>query len=238
MIIFHLAAVIFFSFAQDPFAVAPEAYKRQFENDRVRVVRVHYAPREKIVSHDHPSTATVYVYLRSSGPVRFIHTGEEKFTAVRPEVKAGGFRLGRAVKETHEVESLSDEPTDFLRIELKTQAVDAQTFRGRFPPDTHATASSSQKVRFENGQARILRVTCAARDKCVADRVASPSLLVALTAGHLKTAADDGSTSDMKIEPGKTFWIEANNQLRLENTGSKPAEFLRIELKTEPANNQ
>ena len=237
MIIFQLAAVIFFSLAQDPFVVAPEAYKRQFENDRVRVVRVHYAPREKIASHDHPATATVYVYLRSSGPVRFIHTGEEKFTAVRPEVKAGGFRLGRGSKETHEVESLSDAPTDFLRVELKTVEVADKNFRGRFPPDPHTTARSSQKVRFENEQARILRVTCAARDKCVADRSASPSLLVALTAGNLKMATDDGGASDVKIEPGKTFWVEANNQLRLENTGSKPAEFLRIEFKTGPANN-
>jgi hypothetical protein len=238
MIILHLAAIIFFSFAQDPFAVAPEAYKHQFENSTVRVVRVHYAPREKIASHDHPKTATIYVYLRSSGPVRFIHTGEEKFTVVRPEVKAGGFRLGRGSKETHEVESLSDKPTDFLRIELKTVEVADKTFRGRFPPDPHTTARSSQKVRFENEQARILRLTCAARDKCAADRTASPSLLVALTEGHLKTVTDDGSTFDMKSEPGQTFWIEANNQLRLENTGNKPAEFLRIELKTGPANTE
>jgi quercetin dioxygenase-like cupin family protein len=238
MIILHLAAIIFFSFAQDPFAVAPEAYKRQFENDHVNVVRVRYAPREKIASHDHPKTATVYVYLRSSGPVRFIHTGDEKFTVVRPEVKAGGFRLGRAVKETHEVESLSDEPTDFLRIEIKTKVVDAQTFRGRFPPDPHTTTRSSQKVRFENGQARILRMTCAARDKCIADRIASPSLLVVLTAGNLKATTNGGSASVMKIEAGQTFWLEANDQMRVENTGGKPVEFLRIELKTGPANQQ
>jgi quercetin dioxygenase-like cupin family protein len=238
MIMLHLAAIIFYALTQDPFSVAPQAYKREFENDRVRVVRVHYGPREKIASHDHPATATVYVYLRSSGPVRFTHTSEEKFIAVRPEVKAGGFRLGRAVKETHEVESLSDQPTDFLRIELKTQAADAQTFRGRFPPDPHSTARSSQKVRFENGQARIVRVTCAARDKCVAGRIASPSLLVALTPARLKTATNDDGASDTRMEPGQTLWVEAGDQVRLENTANAPAEFLRIELKTGPRANQ
>jgi hypothetical protein len=234
MIILHLAAIILYTFIQDPFAVAPSAYKLQFENDWVRVVRVHYGPREKIASHDHPVMATVYVYLKSSGPVRFTHTGAEKFTVVRPEVKAGGFRLGRAVKETHEVESLTDAPTDFLRIELKTQAAEAQTFRGRFPPDPHATSSSSQKIRFENGQARILRVTCAVNDKCMADRIDSPYLLVALKPARLKATINGSSASEMKLEPGQTLWVAAVNQMRLENTSNAPAEFLRIELKTGP----
>jgi hypothetical protein len=235
MIILHIAAIVLYSLIQDPFTVAPDAYKRQFENDWVKVVRVHYEPREKIASHDHPELPTVFVYLGNSGPVRFIHTGEEKFTLVRPEIQAGGFRLGRGVKETHEVESLSDAPTDFLRIELKTRKDDVQTFRGRFPPVPHASARSSQAVRFENGLARILRITCAARDKCKADRIASPSLLVAITPAHLKTAINDGSPSDAKMETGETLWVEAGNQLRLENTGTAPAEFLRIELKTRPA---
>lgn len=235
MIIFHAATIILYSLMQDPFAVAPNAYKRQFENAWVRVVRAHYGPREKIASHDHPKMATVYVFLRSSGPVQFKHTGEEKFVVVRPEVRAGGFRLGRAVQETHEVESLSDTPTDFLRIELKTEVADAQTFRGRFPPDPHATAKSSQKVRFENGQARILRITCAARDKCMAARADSPSLLVAITRAGLKTAVNDGAASGTKMEPGQTLWVEAGHRVMLENTGGAPAEFLRIELKTAPA---
>lgn len=235
MIILHIAAIVLYSLIQDPFTVAPDAYKRQFENDWVRVVRVHYEPREKIASHDHPELPTVFVYLRNSGPVRFIHTGDEKFTLVRPEIQAGGFRLGRGVKETHEVESLSDVQTDFLRVELKTEKADVQTFRGRFPPVAHTTAKSSQAARFENGLARILRITCAARDKCTTDRIASPSLLVAITPAHLKTAFNDGSAVDKKMEPGETLWLEAGNQLRLENTGSGPAEFLRIELKTRPA---
>ncbi|MFP5263563.1 MAG: hypothetical protein ACLGJB_16795 [Blastocatellia bacterium] len=234
MTILHVAAIILCSLAQDPFAVAPNAYKRQFENAWVRVVRVHYEPREKIASHDHPKMATVYVFLRSSGPVRFKHTGEEKFVVVRPEVQAGGFRLGRAVQETHEVESLSDTPTDFLRVELKTEVADAQTFRGRFPPDPHATAESSQKVRFENAQARILRITCAARGKCMAARSESPSLLVAITPAGMKMAVNDGAPSVTKTEPGQTLWVGAGDRVTLENTGDAPAEFLRIELKTPP----
>ncbi|MBA3440587.1 MAG: hypothetical protein H0T92_12025 [Pyrinomonadaceae bacterium] len=227
-------------FIQDPFVAAPQAYKREFENDWVRVVRVRYGPREKIASHDHPRRGTVYIYLRNSGPVRFTHTGEEKFTLIRPAVKGGGFRLGRRlkVKETHEVESLSEHSTEFLRVELKTLELDTQTFRGRFPPEPHPTDNSSQKVRFENRQVRILHVTCAARHKCEGTNPStSPSLLVALTPSHFRRIVRDGTASDLKIELGQTFWLEANDQLHLENTGNVPAELLKIELRTKPANN-
>jgi hypothetical protein len=43
--------------AQDPVKVAPQAYKLDFENDWVKVLRVHYAAKEKIPEHDHPATA-------------------------------------------------------------------------------------------------------------------------------------------------------------------------------------
>ena len=35
------------AFAQDPLKVAPQAYKLEFENEWVKVMRVHYDPHEK-----------------------------------------------------------------------------------------------------------------------------------------------------------------------------------------------
>jgi hypothetical protein len=221
--------------AQDPFAVAPQAYKLQFENEWVRVVRVHYEARERIASHDHPKTATVYVYLKDSGPVRFKHTGEEKFSIDRPPVKAGGFRLGRAVNETHEVESLSDTPTDFVRVELKTEVKDTKTFRGRFPPDTHRIDRSSVQVRFDNAQVRIARMTCAARSKCSGFNTQSrPSLVVAITQSRLGIIKN-GMDADLNIDAGQVIWKEANDQLQIENRSASAVELLKVELKTPPA---
>ncbi len=216
--------------SQDPYVIAPQAYKREFENEQVRVTRVRYEPREIIKSHDHPKLPTVYVYLSDSGPVRFIHTGEEKFTTVRPAVKAGGFRLGRPANETHKVESLSDQPSDFLRVELKDLVVDG-TFRGRFPPETNQSAENSEKVGFENQQLRIVRVTCAAHNVCKLTAQTSPYLLVALTSSQLKTATNNGDLSNLKMELGQTMWVDSGDRLRLENSGNTPLRFLRIELK-------
>lgn len=41
---------------QDATKTAPHAYKLRFENEWVRVIRVHYEPREKIPAHTHTDT--------------------------------------------------------------------------------------------------------------------------------------------------------------------------------------
>jgi hypothetical protein len=214
--------------APAPQGGAPRAYTPEFENARVRVTRVRYAPREKIESHDHPANPTVYVYLRDSGPVRFIHTGDEQFTLTRPAVRAGGFRLSKGAKETHRVESLTDLPTEYLRVEFKGLTVDRQVFRGRFPPEPRAARRRfAQKVRFEDTQVRITRVTCAARKPCApltGGRTAS--LLVALTPAQLKAAE-----AEVTLALGQTVWSEAGAGPAFTNDSDRPAEFLRIDLK-------
>jgi quercetin dioxygenase-like cupin family protein len=225
MLAFVLAQVLLLLLAQD---APPRAYQPEFENARVRVTRVRYAPREKIASHDHPANPTVYVYLRDSGPVRFIHAGAEPFTLTRPAVKAGGFRLSKGAQETHAVESLTDQPTEYLRVEFKGLAVDRQVFRGRFPPEPRAArARSAQKIRYEDRQVRITRVTCAARQACAGLSAGqAASLLIALTPAQLKT---DGA--EVTLALGQTVWAEADARPPFANASNRPAEFLRIDLK-------
>jgi len=221
--------------AQDPFKAAPGAYKLQFENDWVTVARVHYGPHEKIPAHDHPKSGTVFVYLKDGGPVRFQHLGDIHFPLTRPPVKAGGFRLGPAVKEHHEVENLSDQPSDFLRVELKTDPVDAEAFKGRFPPEPEAADKSFQRVAFENGQVRILRAACAAPQTCdAAGALDAPALIVAFTPLLLNVIQTDGTSSPIQMELGQTQWLEPGQKAQINNRGSAPAGQLRIELKTKP----
>jgi mannose-6-phosphate isomerase-like protein (cupin superfamily) len=213
----------------DAYIVAPQAYKREFENERVRVTRVHYEPGEIIKTHDHPKLSTVYVYLRDNGPVRFIHSEDD--IAVRPAVKAGGFRLGRAVEETHKVENISDQPSDFLRVELKNLTVDTETFRGRFPPETNQTYKNSEKIGFENKQLRIVRVNCLPRSVCPTTTQTYPYLLVTITPSQVKTATNNGNFSNVKMDLGQTIWVESRERFHLENPNNSPVKFLRIEFK-------
>ncbi|HWS90731.1 MAG TPA: hypothetical protein VN282_27425 [Pyrinomonadaceae bacterium] len=227
MLAFVFAQVLLLAPAQEG---EPRAYKPEFENARVRVTRVVYQPREKVGLHDHPANPTVYVYLRDSGPVRFTHTGDDPFTLTRPAVRAGGFRLSRGARETHAVESLTDQLTEFLRVELKGLTVDRQVFRGRFPPEPRARRGrAGQKVRYEDRQVRVTRVTCAAGRTCagLGTRDAA-SLVVALTPARLRSEA---AGTDVTLLLGQTMWSAEGAAPAFANASDRPAEFLRIDLK-------
>jgi len=47
--------------ADDPVKVDPKHYKVEFENERVRVVRIKYGPSEKSVMHSHPESVAVFL---------------------------------------------------------------------------------------------------------------------------------------------------------------------------------
>ncbi|HEU4386612.1 MAG TPA: hypothetical protein VFV34_02360, partial [Blastocatellia bacterium] len=81
--------------SKDPLRVAPRAYKIDFENDWVRVWRVHYGPREKIAEHYHTERASAYIYLNDGGPIIFRHVNLPYGAITRPATKAGSYRLYR-----------------------------------------------------------------------------------------------------------------------------------------------
>ncbi len=218
--------------AQDPTKVAPDAYKTEFENEYVRVQRVHYAPGVKLPEHDHTAFGTAYVYLNDAGPVVFKHVGLAYGAVTRPAVKAGSFRLYKAVKETHAVENLSDTASDFLRVELKTEpAKDQNTLRGKYFREDVSAGENFQKVQFENEQVRITRLVCAAGKNCLEVANASePILFVVLTQAQFKL----GQARNIQLLPGQTHWVAAGKSVAGENTGKTAAELLRFDFKTAP----
>jgi len=56
--------------AQDPVQVDPKHYTVEFENDQVRVLRIHYGPHEKSVMHGHPASVAVFL-ADTLGNLRF-----------------------------------------------------------------------------------------------------------------------------------------------------------------------
>ena len=51
--------------APDPVAVDPRHYTVELENERVRVLRIKYGPREKSVMHSHPAIIAVFVTVHA-----------------------------------------------------------------------------------------------------------------------------------------------------------------------------
>jgi beta-alanine degradation protein BauB len=97
--------------AQDPTKVEPRHYKLDFENEKVQVVSVHYAPHEKSAMHEHPGGVVVILtaaHLRftdDNGKVREIFS------------KPGEARWYPPFK--HRVENLGDTPYDAVYVGIK-----------------------------------------------------------------------------------------------------------------------
>ena len=104
--------------AQDPVKVDPKNWKVEFENERVRVLRVNIPPHGKLGMHEHP--ANVLVSL-TDGRVKDIlpdgKTQERQF-------KAGQATWRDAVK--HANENLGDKPVESILVELKAKPAAAR----------------------------------------------------------------------------------------------------------------
>jgi quercetin dioxygenase-like cupin family protein len=217
--------------AQDPVTTLPDSYSKQFENEWVRVVRVHYAPYAKLPAHAHTALPSAYVYLNDGGPVLFRHIGTKYGPSTRPPTKAGGFRVFRGLDEMHEVENMSDLPSEFLRVEFKTEPADVKTLRGRFFREEGSNGKNLEKIQFENGQIRITRVICAPGSSVrFSAGTSEPALLIALSAARLQ----DSGGAAITFRPGQERWIPAHSVHVLENIGPDSSEFLRFDFKTAP----
>jgi hypothetical protein len=222
--------------AQDPLKVAPQAYKLQFENDWVRVIRVYYEPRARLPVHDHTQWAAAYVYLNDSGEIIFRHIGHDGANPItRPPTQTGAFRLYKAIKEVHEVENPGDLPSDFLRVEFKTEAADEKNLRGRYFRELYLPGENYSKVQFENQQVRITRLVCATGKSLAFSPSSEPTLLVAITPIEVQISGKKLTTAGLNLKPGETKWFEARREGQIRNTGNQAAEFLRFDFKTKPS---
>lgn len=100
--------------AQDPMKVDPQNYKVEFENDKVRVLRVKIGARGKTPTHSHPDAVAVAVT-----DTKLRHTFPDGKTDDR-EFKAGTALWTPAV--THAGENLVNKPFEVILVELKSAA--------------------------------------------------------------------------------------------------------------------
>lgn len=98
--------------ALDPLKVAPNLYHLAFENPQVRVLRIHFAPKQKVPLHEHLLNR-VTVFLTDYDGATIV-PGAQPVRAVR---KAGEAAWGTPTKHTEE--NYGDTPMDSYMIELK-----------------------------------------------------------------------------------------------------------------------
>ena len=110
--LFILALAVPSVLAQDATKVDAKHYKVEFENSRVRVLRVKYGPHEKSVMHSHPDSVAIFP---QDGKVKFTYPGGK--TEER-EMKAGQVMFTPAVR--HLPENMTGADMEVILVELKT----------------------------------------------------------------------------------------------------------------------
>jgi hypothetical protein len=204
--------------AQSPL---PKNYKTIFNNKDFLVMRVHYGPNETVPMHDHSAYPTVFVYLNDSGPVRIDHAPPASFSVTRPPTHTGAFRIAPGMTERHSITNLSELPSDFLRVELKTipptdlKEVTRGEVESPLMPGTH--------IEFQDSALEIDRIICPPTVGCEATPLQARSLLIPTT--DLKFQTSSGTQS---LKPGEVAWLPLNAKKTVQL--SPGAQALRISL--------
>ena len=96
----------------DAVEVDPKHYQVDYEDDRVRVLRVRYGPNEKSVMHQHPSG--VVIVLSDCDFRTYLPHGKQRHVMGRT-----GQVIGFDEPFEHLPENLSDKPFEAIFVELK-----------------------------------------------------------------------------------------------------------------------
>ena len=97
--------------AEDAVVADPEHYTVEFENDKVRIIRIKYGPGEKSVMHSHGPNVAV-----------FLTDTETRMTLPDGTSQEGTTETGATAwsdAQSHLPENLSNAPLELVLVELK-----------------------------------------------------------------------------------------------------------------------
>lgn len=97
--------------SEDSVKVDPKHYKVEFQNDRVRVLRIKYGPNEKSVMHAHPASVAV-----------FLTDGQTKMTLPDGKTSVLNIKAGQSQwsdREQHLPENTGGKPFELILVEFR-----------------------------------------------------------------------------------------------------------------------
>ncbi len=211
--------------AQDGATALQQNYRTVLDNDRVQVVRVHYAAHQELPVHDHSHYPTVYVYLSNSGPVRFVHDEAHSFALTRRPVRTGWFRVSPGRIERHEVANLGPLSSDFLRVECKRIPLGEIGAEFRFSHDVDQT-KTGMATDYASPEMVIRRyvIVPGGVENVAAEQ--QPELLIAFT----PTSVQERGQLAQTMANGAVLWLKDGSTAELKASGSTAAHLLTIRL--------
>ena len=202
----------------DPTVVDPAHYTAEFENDRVRILRIVYGPGEESVMHHHPES--VAVFLTDAEAQMTLPDGSvEEMTVSAGDAFYAGAR-------EHQPKNLSDAPFELVEIELKPGGSSADEVTG---PDPTVVDPDHYTAEFENDRVRIVRIAYGPGEESVM-HFHPDGVAVFLTDHLVQMTMPDGSTEEISAAQGETLFIPAGEHLP-KNISDSPWELILVELK-------
>jgi quercetin dioxygenase-like cupin family protein len=186
----------------------------EIENAWVRVLRVKQGPHQKAAALQHPESVVVYL--------TDVHQSVDGVETVH---KAGDVAWLEATR--HAEENLSDQPLEYVLVELKPDAPKAKGWPVKLDPVK--LDPIHHLVPIENSRVRVLRTILEPHLK--GPKHDHPSYVVVyLTELHTTMTMSDGKQVDNPRRPGEIAWREAYSHTT-ENVGDRTAVEIQIELK-------
>lgn len=222
--------------AQEAATTAGYSVKVEFENEQIRVTRVHYAPHAKSPMHSHTGRAVVAIT-----PSHLRVTTSDGMTK-ETERHAGEIYWGDSV--THSAENLSDAPLETVEIEVKrattpgvgvtAAAVDPAKLKEPVPVEQEP----HHHVVLQNQYARVLDVFFPVGDPALFHTHSNDNVSVELSGDKTKSQPWGGEWSAPgDVVPGRVAFHKAAGQPythRVGSAGNEPFHVIDVEIFAAP----
>lgn len=200
----------------DPVELDPDHYAEDFENERVRIIRIAYGAGEESVMHHHPDSVAV-----------FLTDYRVQMTLPDGSTEELSGEAGEAIfvpAGEHMPQNLSDEPLELVQVELMASEAGESTGG----PDPTEVDADHYTAEFENDQVRIVRIAYDAGEASVMHHHPD-SVAVFLTDHLVEMTMPDGSTQEIAAAAGDTLFIPAGDHLP-KNVADEAWELVLVEI--------
>ncbi len=215
--------------AQDPVTIDPTIAKVEFENDRIRVLRVHYGPHQKLAMHEHPAKVALCLtnfHMHRTGP-----------DGASSEATCPAGSVSWREPEKHAVENLDDAPAETIEIEFKYAHAPAAAVSvgGGIPIDPQQIdLEPHHHVVFKNQYVEVMDVRIDPGDTTSYHVHAHDAIYIDLAQAQTQSQIKDkpwGATETSKpgqVEFDKDSQHPFSHQVK--NVGSTPYHLISVEL--------
>jgi quercetin dioxygenase-like cupin family protein len=202
----------------DPTVVDSGHYRTEFENDRIRILRIAYGPGEESVMHYHSDSVAV-----------FLTDHLVQMTTPEGEPQEISAKAGEAIflpGGQHLPKNISDARSELILVELKPGGSSATEAGGTDPTIVDAEHYTTE---FENEKTRIVRVAYGPGEESVM-HYHSDSVAVFLTDHLVQMTMPEGEPQEISAKAGEAIFLPGGQHLP-NNISDASWELILVELK-------